>query len=111
MHMTEWIDVGPEGSIEPGDHRLLEAGDTEVAVFNVDGRYFALENLCSHEEFPIAGGTIDDDCITCPLHDAEFDLHTGEALTPPAEDPIPTFPVRVQDGMIQVADRPNPVDG
>lgn len=109
--MTDWIDVGPEGSIKPGDHRLLEAGEIEVAVFNVDGRYFALENLCSHEDFPLAGGTIDDDCIYCPLHDAAFDLHTGEALTPPAEDPVLTFPVRVQDGMIQVGDRPHEDEG
>ncbi|WP_018872882.1 non-heme iron oxygenase ferredoxin subunit [Thioalkalivibrio sp. ALJ16] len=105
--MTEWIDVVPVGDIEDGDHRLVEAADTEVAVFNLGGEYFAVENLCTHEDVPIADGEIDaDDCITCPIHDAQFCLRTGAVMAPPAEDPLTRFPVRVEGTMIQVGAQP-----
>ncbi|MFO8004951.1 Rieske (2Fe-2S) protein [Thioalkalivibrio sp.] len=105
--MTEWIDVARAGTIEDGDHRLVETADTEVAVFNLGGEYFAVENLCTHEDVPIADGEIDaDDCITCPMHEAQFCLRTGEVLEPPAEDPLTRFPVRVEGGMVQVGAQP-----
>lgn len=59
---------------------------------------------CSHEEFSLEGGAItSDNCITCPYHGAEFSLADGTALTPPAFEPIKTYPVRVRDGTVAVA--------
>ena len=105
--MSEWIDVAAADSIDDGDHRLVEAAGTEVAVFNLDGEFFAVENLCTHQSVPIADGEVDnDDCITCPLHEAQFSLRTGEVVSPPADEPLTRFPTRVQEGMVQVGARP-----
>ncbi|ADC72083.1 MULTISPECIES: non-heme iron oxygenase ferredoxin subunit [unclassified Thioalkalivibrio] len=104
--MSEWIDVAPVDSIADGEHRLVDTAGTEVAIFNLDGEFFAVENLCTHEEVPIADGELDDDCITCPLHEAQFCLRTGEVMEPPAEDPLTRFPTRVHGGMVQVGSEP-----
>lgn len=102
--MSEWVDVARVEELAPGTHRVVEADDVQIAVFNVDGRYYAIEDLCSHEAYPLAEGELDGETITCPAHGARFCLRTGEALSAPAYAPVPTFPVRVQDGMIQVRD-------
>ncbi len=105
--MTDWIDVASADAIADGGHRLVEVAGTEVAVFNLNGEFFAVENLCTHEQVPIADGELDDDCtITCPVHEAEFCLRTGEVLEPPAEEPLTVFPVRVREGMVQIGDQP-----
>jgi 3-phenylpropionate/trans-cinnamate dioxygenase ferredoxin subunit len=102
--MSDWVDVARVGEIEPNGHMLIDVDDVPIAVFNIDGEYLAVEDLCSHEEYPIADGEVESGTIACPAHGAKFCLRTGEALTAPAYAPINTFPVRIEDGMIQVRD-------
>lgn len=103
--MSEWIDVAPVAEFLPGTFRRLEIDGVAGAVFNVDGHYYAIEDLCTHEAETLSGGELVGLSITCPRHAAVFSLLTGEALEPPAYLPIAIFPTRVHDGMVQVAGR------
>lgn len=108
--MSGWTDVAPQAEFPPGDARLVDLDGTRVAVVNVAGEYCAIEDVCSHDGSPMVGSglepgdLIDGDRITCPRHGAQFCLRTGAALTPPAWEPVARFPVRVQDGMVQIRD-------
>lgn len=102
--MSDWIDVAPVPEFPPGTRRRLEAEGVAIAVFNVDGRYCAIEDLCSHAAEILSSGQVDGLEITCPRHGARFSLVTGAALSPPAYEPIAVFPVRVENGMVQTRD-------
>ncbi|MEA3276689.1 MAG: non-heme iron oxygenase ferredoxin subunit [Pseudomonadota bacterium] len=102
--MSEWVDVAPAGAIAPNQCVIADVDGIAVAVFNIDGEFFAIEDQCSHEASELADGEIDGDTITCPTHGAQFSLKSGEALSAPAYEPIATFPVRVEKGIVQVRD-------
>ena len=102
--MAEWTDVALEGEIQPGTSKVVDVDDVMIAVFNLNGELFAIEDLCTHDYEPLTGGLINGCEITCPRHGARFNLKTGEALSPPAYEPVTTFPVRCLDGVIQVID-------
>lgn len=102
--MSEWTDVAAESEFLPGSCRRVEIDGVAIAVFNIDGRYYAIEDLCSHEAETLSGGRLAGLEITCPRHGARFSLITGEALSPPAYEPIAIFPVRLENGRVQVRD-------
>lgn len=96
-----WIEVCADDALAEGEHALVDVGGgIEAAVFRVDGRLYAIEDLCSHDDGPLADGELDGCQIICPRHGARFDLRTGEALTLPAYRPIETYPVEVRNGQI-----------
>ncbi len=101
--MSEWITVAQADQIPAGGCQLVATKDVEIAVFNLDGTFYAIENVCTHDGGELAGGTIEGDEVVCPRHAAHFSIKTGEALTPPAYEPVATFPVRVVEGLIQVS--------
>lgn len=100
---VDWIDVASVDAFPPGSYRTLDIGGTAVAVFNVEGVYFAIADTCTHEAETLSNGVIEGREIVCPRHGARFSLLTGAALTPPAYEPVATFRVRVADGKVQVA--------
>jgi 3-phenylpropionate/trans-cinnamate dioxygenase ferredoxin subunit len=102
--MSDWIDVARVEELPPGGRRVVDVDGVAVAVFNLGGEFYAIEDVCTHDGGDLAGGEVDGDAIVCPRHGARFSIKTGEVLAPPAYEPIATFPVRVQDGMIQVRD-------
>jgi 3-phenylpropionate/trans-cinnamate dioxygenase ferredoxin subunit len=102
--MAAWVDVAPEAEFPPGSVRTADADGTPIAGFNVDGRYHAIEDQCSHEAECLSAGSVEGSEVVCPRHGARFSLLTGEALTPPAYEPVACFPVRVEGGMVQVCD-------
>ena len=102
--MDEWITVAPVDEFAPGERRLVEVDDTSVLVVNLDGRYFSIEDVCTHDGGALAGGAIDGDQIVCPRHGARFCLRTGAALSAPAYEPTRTFPLRIANGIIEVRD-------
>jgi 3-phenylpropionate/trans-cinnamate dioxygenase ferredoxin subunit len=99
---TDWLDVAAVEDIPPGAHEIVETDDLILAVFNLDGEFFAIEDICTHDGEELTGGPVDGDQIICPRHGARFCLRTGKALTPPAYEDLPTFPVRVRDGRVEV---------
>lgn len=102
--MSDWVDVAPESELLPGQWRIVDVDDVEVAVVNVGGEFFAIEDVCTHDGAPLMGGALEDHQVICPRHGARFCLRTGTALTAPAFEPVATFPVRVEAGMVQVRD-------
>ena len=102
--MADWVVVAREGEIAPGKFRVLDLDGTQVAVFNIDGAYYAIEDVCTHDGGDLTSGWLQGDEIICPRHGARFCVRTGAALTAPAFEPTATFPVRVNDGNIEVRD-------
>jgi 3-phenylpropionate/trans-cinnamate dioxygenase ferredoxin component len=86
--------------LSPGEVKRIE--EPAIAVFNVAGTFYAISDICTHAEASLSEGTVDGETVECPLHGACFDLRTGEALTPPAVEPVQTFPVVVQEDSIYV---------
>jgi len=88
----------------PGGHMAVEVEDAEIVVINLDGNYYAIEDVCTHDGSEISSGCLVDGSIECPRHGARFDVKTGEVTAPPAYEPVDTFPVRVVEGVVQVRD-------
>ncbi len=87
----------------PDDEPLaIEAEGLKIALFNVDGKYFAIGNVCTHAYALLSDGFQDGYEIECPLHNARFDVRTGEAKSSPAEVPVPTYQVRVAGDVIEI---------
>ena len=102
--MSDWIDVAKVNELPPGERRIVDVDDVQIAVFNLDGEYYAIEDVCTHDYAPLADAKLEGDEIICPRHGARFCIKTGAVTAPPAYEPVPTFPVRVREGMIQVRD-------
>ena len=102
--MSDWITVAKAGELAPGGHKVVDADGTHIAVFNIDGEYYAIEDVCTHDGGQLTGGVVEGEEVVCPRHGARFCIRTGAALSAPAYEPTATFPVRVQDGVVQVRD-------
>ena len=98
----DFYPVAPVSDLPNGERLFVEIGEDYIVLFNIGGDYYAIADLCSHDDGPLGDGEVDDHTVACPRHGAKFDLRTGEALTFPAVEAIPAYPVRVVDGMIQV---------
>ena len=93
--MIGWLRVCAKSELLPGEFRVVYDGDTAIAVFNIDGELYAIEDVCTHDGGELAGGPIEGYEIECPRHGAKFDVRTGEALCAPAYLPTAKFPVQV----------------
>lgn len=102
--MSEWINVAEQRQLAPGDWRSIDVDGCAVAVFNLDGEYYAIEDVCTHDGGALTGGALEGEQIVCPRHGARFSIRTGAVLAPPAYEPLATFAVRVEGGMVQVRD-------
>jgi 3-phenylpropionate/trans-cinnamate dioxygenase ferredoxin subunit len=85
-----------------GKAQVVHVDSKRLALCNVDGELFAIDDLCTHDGGPLGEGELLDHQIECPRHGALFDVQTGRALTLPATEPVNTYPVRVTDGTIEV---------
>jgi 3-phenylpropionate/trans-cinnamate dioxygenase ferredoxin component len=102
--MSDWVTVAKLEELPPGERRIVDVDDVQIAVFNLGGEFYAIEDVCTHDYAPLADAKLDGDEIICPRHGARFCIKTGAVTAPPAYEPVPTFPVRIHEGMIQVRD-------
>ena len=100
--MSRFVTAGPAAEIAPGEREIYAIEGLYIAVFNVGGTYYAIEDVCTHDDGPLVEGDLDGFSIECPRHGARFDIRTGAVLSMPAVVPVRWFPVRVADGSIQV---------
>jgi 3-phenylpropionate/trans-cinnamate dioxygenase ferredoxin subunit len=100
--MSEWVPVAPVSAIASNDYAQAEVDGVIVAVFNIAGAFFAIEDQCTHDGGGLAGGAIEDCQVICPRHGARFCLRTGAALTPPAYEAVRTYATRVTNGIVEV---------
>ncbi len=99
---VEFIAVASADEVPSGERLFLEIDGKAIVVFNLAGEYFAIADLCSHDDGPLGEGEVLDHEVECPRHGARFDLRTGKALTLPAVVDIPAYPVRVEGGELLV---------
>ena len=103
--MSEFVTVARAEDVPPGERIVARLGRDFVAVFNVGGRFYAVEDRCSHEDVPLSDGALHGDTIECLQHGAIFDLATGKDLAPPAVSSVKTYETRVEDGALQIRSR------
>ncbi len=102
--MVDWVTVARVDELAPGQWRTVDVDGAQVAVFNLDGGYYAIEDVCTHDGGQLTGGSVEGAEIVCPRHGARFCIRTGVALCAPAYEPTATFPVRIENGEVQVRD-------
>jgi 3-phenylpropionate/trans-cinnamate dioxygenase ferredoxin subunit len=100
--LCDFIDVAAESDLPPGERLFVEIDGLPIVVFNIAGGYYAIGDVCSHDNGPLGDGELDDLQVICPRHGARFDLRTGEVRSLPAIVDIPAYPVRVVDGLIEI---------
>jgi 3-phenylpropionate/trans-cinnamate dioxygenase ferredoxin subunit len=98
----EYIPVAPAKDVPPGERIFIDVDGEPLVIFNIAGKYFAIADVCSHDDGPVGEGDLEDFDIICPRHGARFDVRTGKALALPAVIDIPAYPVRVVDGQIEI---------
>jgi len=100
--LANWVTVAAANAVGPGERIVVEVEGEYIAVFNVDGRYYAIGDMCTHDGGPLADGDLYGHEIECPRHGARFDIRTGQALLPPAVAPTPRYDVRLEGNDIQI---------
>ncbi len=100
--MAGWLTVARDGELPPEQVRVVTAGGRRLALCNVNGRYYAIDDVCTHDGGPLDQGELDGEEIECPRHGARFDVTTGRATCMPAVVPVKTYDVRVEGGEVQV---------
>lgn len=98
----QFYDVISQDELGNGERAFVEIDRQPIVLFNIGGEFFAIADVCSHDDGPLGEGDLEGVTITCPRHGAQFDLRNGKALTLPAVQDIAAYPVRVENGMIQV---------
>ena len=100
--MSEFMKVAKSGDLNEGEVAAFEIGGQQVAVANVDGSLYAFGDICTHAHCSLAEGELEGKTVTCPCHGSQFDVTTGAVLNPPATEPVPVYPVRVENDELQV---------
>ena len=101
--MTEFLKVATVDQIPAGGSKLVQIEDVRIALFNLDGELYAIEDVCTHDDGPLVEGEIINGCeVECPRHGARFDIRTGRATRMPAFEPTNTYEVRLEGNDVLV---------
>lgn len=103
-----YVEIAPVGELPNGERIFVSIGDKDIVIFNLNGSLYAIADVCSHDDGPLGDGEIIGTEVACPRHGARFDMETGKALSLPAVEDIPAYPVRVIDEKIEIG---LPVEG
>jgi 3-phenylpropionate/trans-cinnamate dioxygenase ferredoxin component len=101
--VAEFVRAASLSDVPPGTLLAVEVGGQRVCLANVDGVVYAMRDNCSHRDFPLSAGELDDGEVTCNWHGARFDVRSGRALALPAIRPVATYEVRLEGDEIHVA--------
>ncbi|MBX3031953.1 MAG: Rieske 2Fe-2S domain-containing protein [Chloroflexi bacterium] len=108
--MTRRVPVATLSDVPEGTMHMVQVDGTDILLVHLDGQVRALQGICSHEYFELDKGFLTGDSVTCALHLSRFDVATGDALDPPAELPLVTWPVTLLDGSIVVELPDGPIE-
>lgn len=100
--MPEFVTIAIVDEVSPGSAKLVEANGNEIALFNINGAFHALDNTCTHVGGPLCEGKVDGAQVTCPWHGAVFDINTGQVLGPPALEAVKRYNIRVEGSDVQI---------
>lgn len=98
--MSDVVTVAEVSEIEAGKSKCVEVNGKKIAVFNVDGQYYAIDDRCSHAGGPLSDGDVSEGEVTCPWHGAVFQLKTGKVCSGPAQKDLAVYPVKIENGKI-----------
>ena len=104
--LERWVPVAELSALPEGTSKVVHVGGEQVALFRINGRVYAVSNRCSHANGPLAEGRVEGTTVTCPWHDSQFDLETGQPVRTPAQRPVASYDVRVEGGTVFLAPRP-----
>jgi 3-phenylpropionate/trans-cinnamate dioxygenase ferredoxin subunit len=99
---VEFVEIAPPSELPNGERLFVEIEGRAIVIFNIAGQFFAIGDICTHDDGPLGDGDLEGFNIVCPRHGAEFDVRTGKVMQMPAVVDVPAYPVKVMDGMIQV---------
>ena len=100
--MSRLVKVADTNQLPTGKATAVDLDGTRIAVFNVGGTFYALEDTCPHAGGPLSEGHVDGDKVVCPWHDAAFDLKTGDVLSPPAFEGVKSYRVVVEGNDVKI---------
>lgn len=100
--MGQLIRVAARNDLGPGKALAVEVSGQRIAVFNVEGTYYAIGDTCTHRGGPLSEGEVQEMTVTCPWHGAQYDLETGNVLSPPAPQGVHNYKVVVEDDDIKI---------
>ena len=102
----QWHTVAKTSEVDEDEPKRVSVGTTDIAVCKVGDRFYAIDDICTHEYASLSDGFVEGDAIECPLHQARFHIPTGKVLTAPATEDLRTYPVKVEgdDILVQVPD-------
>ncbi len=105
MNVATWTEVGRVEDVPPGHAARVEIDDVPLAIFNLDGEFYCLDDTCSHAQASLSDGDLDSErcAIECPLHGSAFSLRTGEPMSLPAVEPVRVHKIDTSGGVIRVA--------
>ena len=94
--MSKVVKIAKTQDVAPGTGKVVEAEGHSIALFNLAGTFHAIDNTCTHVGGPLGEGELAGEVVTCPWHEAKFNVKTGDVLGPPARKGVRSFPVKVQ---------------
>ena len=100
--MPEFVKVAKTDEIAPGQGKMVEVSGKKIALFNVEGSFYAIDDTCTHRGGPLSEGVLDGKEVTCPWHGAVYDVTSGEVLGPPAPKGVARYNVQIDGGDIRV---------
>jgi nitrite reductase (NADH) small subunit len=100
--MAGFVKVARTDEIAPGQGKMVEVNGKKIALFNVEGSFYGIDDTCTHRGGPLSGGVLDGKQVTCPWHGAIYDVTNGEVLGPPAPKGVARYNVRVEGENIEV---------
>jgi nitrite reductase/ring-hydroxylating ferredoxin subunit len=101
--VSQWHKVASVDEINVNEPFVADVGEIPLALYRLDGEYFAIGDICPHRKtIRLSDGYLVDAAIECPLHQSCFSVRTGKVLKPPAKDDVASYPTRVEDGEIYV---------
>jgi 3-phenylpropionate/trans-cinnamate dioxygenase ferredoxin subunit len=98
----EFIPVGSVEEVKQGGRLFLEIDEKPIVILNINGQFYAIADVCSHDDGPVGEGALEGFEIICPRHGARFDIRTGKVLALPAFVDIPAYPVRLVGDQIEI---------
>jgi MocE subfamily Rieske [2Fe-2S] domain protein len=102
VRSDDWHFAGMADDFEDEDIAQLMVGPLAIAVYRAESRFYATQDLCTHEHAYLSDGVLIDCVVECPFHQGRFDVRSGAALSPPVVVPLKTYPLKVVDGKIYV---------
>ena len=100
--MSKMVKVAQTDELSPGSGKVVEADGRSIALFNVEGTFYAIDNTCTHRGGPLGEGELNGEMVTCPWHGAHFNVKTGAVTQPPAPTGVRTFAVKVEGSDVLV---------